>query len=107
MAPVSLGRVNVTTSGTEVRLASVLTPCNRIRVQAIAGLTGKVYFGTVGVNHTTLAGVVKVLAVTPTGGVDDAYEVATQDGTNTLNLADYWIDAAVNGEGVIVAYWAR
>ena len=107
MSPQSLGRVNVTTPGTAVPLAAVDTPCNRVRVSVIAGLTGKMYFGTTTVNHSTLAGVIKELWPNSAGGVDDAYEVFTADGSDELNLADYSIDASVAGEGLIVSYWQR
>ena len=107
MAPQSLGRVNVATPGTAVALASVSTPCNRIRVSVIAGLTGKMYFGTNTVNHSTLAGVIKEMWPNSAGGVDDAFEIWTADGADELNLADYSIDASVAGEGLIVCYWQR
>ena len=112
MAPVCLGRVNVPTPGTAVPLATVHTECNRIRVQVVAGLLGKMYFGAnainssiAAVNHSTLAGVIKELWPNSAGGVDDKYEVFTTDGTNRLDLMDYAIDAAVAAEGLIVSYW--
>lgn len=105
MAPQSLGRVNVPTPGTPVPLATVSTPCSRIRVSVIAGLTGKMYFGTQTVNHATLNGVIAELWPNSAGGVDDSYEIWTAAGSDELNLADYSIDAAVAGEGLIVSYW--
>ena len=36
-----------------------------------------------------------------------SFEFWSADGTNSLNLADYWIDVAVSGEGLIVAYWTN
>lgn len=107
MAPVTLGRVNVTTPGTAVRLATAYTPCNRIRLSVVAGLTGKMYFGTATVKSSTLAGVIKEFAANASSGIDDAYELNSADGTNSLDLSQYWIDAAVNGEGLIVAYWVN
>ena len=108
MSPVALGRVNVATPGTAVPLATVSTPCKRIRVQVIAGLDGKMYFGTLQVKGSTLAGVIKELWPNSTGGVDDSYEVQAMDATNAvsqLDLANYAIDAVVAGEGLIVTYW--
>ena len=99
--------MNVATPGTAVHLATTPTPCYRIRVQVIAGLTGKMYLGTSAVNHTTLAGVIKELWPNSGGGVDDEYEVWSDKQNNTLDLSDYWIDAAVAGEGLIVSYWTR
>jgi hypothetical protein len=106
LSPVSLGRVNVTTAGTAVQLATTLTKCSRIRVSVVAGLTGKMYLGTKGVVGSTLAGVIKELWPNAGGGVDDSYEISCGSDSNLLNLADYWIDCAVNGEGLIVTYWS-
>jgi hypothetical protein len=103
MSPQSLGRVNVSAPGTPVPLATQYTPCCHIRVQVVAGLTGKMYFGTQTVNHATMVGVIKELWPNPSGGVDDSYDVAILD--NQLNLADYAIDASVATEGLIVSYW--
>jgi hypothetical protein len=105
MTPNSLGRVNVPTPGAPVPPATASTPGCRIRVQVIAGLTGKVYFGTQAVNHSTMAGVIKELAPNSAGGVDDSHEIFTTDNTDRLNAADYAIDAAVGSEGLIVSYW--
>ena len=105
MAPTSLGRVNVTTAGTSVPLATTRTPCARIRVSVVAGLTGKMYIGTKNVVGSTYTGVIKELSPNASGGVDDSYEISTGTDSNLLNLADYAIDAAVNGEGLIVSYW--
>jgi hypothetical protein len=107
MTPTSLGRVNVPTPGTPVPLAGTRTPCCRIRVQVIAGLTGKMYFGTANVNKGTLAGVIKELWPNQAGGIDDSYEVWSSTDSDTLNLADYSIDAAIAGEGLIVSYWNK
>lgn len=107
MTPISLGRVNVPTPGTPVHLAPTRTPCCRIRVQVVAGLTGKMYFGTAGLNKSTMAGVIKELWPNQAGGVDDSYELSSGTDSDTLDLSDYWIDAAVGGEGLIVAYWCK
>lgn len=105
LSPVSLGRVNVTTSGTPVQLSSVPLTCSRIHFSVIAGLTGKVYLGTSAVNHSTLAGVIKEFWPNQSGGVDDSYELNCGTDGNLLNLQDYWLDVAVSGEGLIVSYW--
>lgn len=113
MRPVCLGRVNVPTSGTPVPLASQYTPCKRIRVSVIAGLSGKMYFGAnpinpasiPAINQSTLTGVMKQLWPNSAGGVDDDYELYSTDGSSTLNLQDYAIDAQISGEGLIVSYW--
>jgi hypothetical protein len=103
MTGISLGRVNVPTSGTVVRLTTTQTLCCRIRAQVIAGLTGKMYLGTVGLNKATMAGVIKEFWPNSAGGVDDAWEVSAN--SDELDLSQYAIDAAVSGEGLIVSYW--
>lgn len=105
MQAIPLGRVSVPTPGTNVPLATAYTPCSRIRVQVIAGLTGKMYFGTRACKGSTLAGVIKELWPNAGTGPDDSYEVETANNTNLLNVADYAIDAAVAGEGLIVTFW--
>jgi hypothetical protein len=39
--------------------------------------------------------------------VGQAHEVWPAQDEDTLDLADYWIDAAVAGEGLIVSYWTK
>lgn len=105
MSPSSLGRVSVPTPGTCVPLATTYTKCARIRVSVVAGLTGKMYLGTKNVVGSTLLGVIKEFWPNSAGGVDDSYDIDSGTDSNLLNLADYAIDAAVSGEGLIVAYW--
>ena len=98
----SLGRVAVTTSGTPVPLSSSTSAMvARVVLQTAPSNTGKIYFGSKGLNKTTLAGVSRVLATV------DSYEIATEDGTDGLSLAQLAIDADVSGEGVLVSYWTE
>ena len=105
MTPHSLGRVNVAAAGTPVPLAATRTMCSRIRAQVVAGLTGKMYLGTTGLTKSSLAGVIKEFWPNTSGGISDSFEIAA-DG-NELDLSAYLIDAAVTGEGLIVAYWVK
>jgi len=74
-------------------------------VQVIAGLSGKMYFGTATCNGASLTGVIKELWPNAVGGISDAYEIWTADGTDQLDLSHYAVDAGIAGEGLIVAYW--
>ena len=106
LTPTSLGRVNVITAGTAVQLSTTSKPCSHIRLSVVAGLTGKMYLGRKGfVAGSAMTGVIKEFAPNPSGGVDDSYDIQIGSDGNRLNLQDYWIDAAVSGEGLIVAYW--
>jgi hypothetical protein len=103
MTAFPLGRVNVSIGGQAIRLATTSTPCCRIRAQVIAGLTGKMYLGTAGLNRVTMAGVIKEFWPNQSGGIDDQWEVWS-DG-DELDLSQYYIDAFVSGEGVLITYW--
>ncbi|MDQ6677596.1 MAG: hypothetical protein M3Z09_09910 [Acidobacteriota bacterium] len=102
MTLTSLGRVNVSTPGTPVRLSTNAgTRVNRLLLQTIPGATGKGYFGLTQMNKTTLAGVSRVLS---TG---DLYELTAEDGTDSIYLYQLAIDVDVPGEGLLVSYWTE
>ena len=108
MTLTSMGRVNVPTAGTPVALST--NPQHRVAkllVQAIPGLTGKVYVGRVGMNKTTLAGVCRILAPNTSGGVSDQFFLESQDGTDSIYMSEYAVDADVAGEGLLVSYWVE
>jgi len=105
MTPMSLGRVNVAAAGTPVRLtADASIRARRLSLTVIAGLTGKMYLGVANMNKDSLAGVIREFWPNPTGGISDKEVIEAPPGSS-LTVADYWLDAAVNGEGMIVAYW--
>lgn len=102
----SLGRVNVPTPGTPVPLSTdeTATAC-RLFFQAVPGLTGKTYAGVPAMTKATLAGVARVLSPNPTGGFSENFYIESQDGENSIHLANYAVDADVAGEGLLVTYW--
>jgi len=108
MTHTSLGRVNVSTPGTPVSLSS--NPTQRVAklfFQVVPGLTGKAYIGSPGMNKSTLSGVCRVLWPNATGGVSDQFFLETQDGADTIPLAEYVIDVDVAGEGLLISYWTE
>ena len=76
----------VTTSGTEVALATTQR-VKTVTIRAKVGNTGNIYVGGVGVATTTNDGLAPGDALTITA-------------KNWLDLADIYIDADTNGEGV-------
>lgn len=107
MKAYSLGKIAVTTAGTPVQVTSDATiMASAIRIQAVPANTGAMHVGVAALVKATGVGVVASLAI-PGAGQPAAVELATGDGCNSLRLADYWVDAAVNAEGVYVAYWVR
>jgi hypothetical protein len=101
--PLSLGKVVVATAGTPVQLSATSVPVTFIRCSAFAGATGATYLGGKGLNKATGAGVIKRFGPNPSGGTDDSFLLPISD-RETYNLSDFWIDAAVSGEGLIVSY---
>jgi hypothetical protein len=102
------GRVNVATPGTPVPLSNDPTvTASKLFFQTIPGLTGKTYVGIPGMTKTNFAGVARVLAPNPAGGFSETFEIESQDGENSIHLANYAVDADVAGEGVLVSYWTE
>jgi hypothetical protein len=103
-----LGRFNVTTPGTPVPLTidPTITAC-KVFFQVIPGLTGKTYVGVPSMAKGTLAGVARVLWPNSAGGFSETFEVESQDGENSIRIAEYAIDADVAGEGLLVTYWTE
>lgn len=102
-----MGRVNVATPGTPVRLtADPEIRVARLFVQVIPGLTGKGYVGKHGsLNKETSAGVARILWPNTSGGISDQFGVQDTENRNTIQLSDYAIDMDVAGEGLLITYW--
>ena len=108
MTQTSLGRVNVTTPGTPVRLSNDPTQrVSKLYFQVIPGLTSKCYIGKPGLNKSTMAGVSRILSPNTAGGISDQFFLETQDGSDSIPLSDYAIDLDVAGEGLLVSYWTE
>ena len=103
-----LGRINVTTPGTPVPLSANPTArASKIFFQVIPGLTGKGYIGKSGMVRATLANVVRVLWPNTSGGFSDSFYIESQADSDVLNLAEYFVDMDVAGEGLLVTYWTE
>ena len=108
MTVTTLGRVNVATPGTLVQLSTDLTlRVAKLFFQVIPGLTGKAYIGKAGMTRSTLSGVIRVLAPNASSGISDSFFLEAQDGADAINLASYWIDMDVAGEGLLITYWTE
>lgn len=102
------GRVNVTTPGTPVPLTADPTlTASKLFFQVIPGLTGKTYVGSPTMVKTTLAGVARILWPNSGGGFSESFSIESQDGANSIRLAEYAVDADVGGEGLLVSYWTE
>jgi hypothetical protein len=108
MTATSLGRVNVATPGTLVPLTTNTSlRAAKIFFQVIPGLTGKGYVGKAGMVRASLANVIRVLWPNSGGGISDSFFIQSQQDSDVLNLAEYYIDMDVAGEGLLVTYWTE
>lgn len=102
------GSVVVPVPGTPVPLtADAAIMAAALRISPLHGQRGSVCVGVTGMNMKTGAGVAKMFRNTayPSGGLTDSIEVRSHDGSNSIALAEYFVDSEARGEGVNVAYW--
>ena len=103
-----LGRINVATPGTLVPLSTNTSlRASKIYFQVIPGLTGKGYIGKSGMVRATLANVIRVLWPNTSGGFSDSFFLESNQDADSLNLAEYYVDMDVAGEGLLVTYWTE
>jgi hypothetical protein len=103
----SFGKIAVSVPGTPVPLTTDTNlRAAKLRFAVVIGETGRVFLGVAGMNKATGAGVIKEFWPTGAGGgVADEIVLESPSG-DLLRPADYYVDANVAGEGLIVAYWA-
>jgi len=103
-----MGRVSVPTPGTPVPLSTDETvTASKLFFQVIPGLTGNTYAGVPTMTKATFAGVARILWPNPTGGFSEHFYIESQDGDNSIHIANYAVDADVAGEGLLVTYWTE
>jgi hypothetical protein len=106
MQPTFLGKVTVASAGTPVQLLTDPTVrASAILVATIPGLTGNIFVGGAGLNQTTLQAVMIQFNAPTAQGPPDQFLLASEDATNSLLVADYFLDASVSGEGALVTYF--
>jgi len=109
--PRSLGKIRVTTPGTPVRITTDTTlRATIVRFSVFIGGTGRVYLGVQGMNRTTGVGVIKEFwPTTAAGGIaDELILEAPVIGSHSLfRLSDFYVDADVANEGLLVSYFAK
>jgi hypothetical protein len=105
----SLGLIAADTPGAPVPLTTDRgLMVARLRVQQPIGETGRVWLGDENLDTVSGAGVIAEFWPTGVdGGRADAFEICAADGSNSIRPSDYYVDAGIEGEGVIAAYWVR
>jgi hypothetical protein len=107
MQAIPLGLIAVPTPGTPVQVSTDTTlRVSLIVARTVPGFTGRTYLGLAGMNKSSAAmtGVIRVLSEPPAFGPQDGEVIPPSTGGhgNVISAADYWVDADVAGEGVIV-----
>ena len=101
------GKVVVPTPGTPVRAtAANTTPskhvaCHGIMFQVLPTNAGKVYIGRANMDKTAYTGLFAIL-VAPSASQLPNFSAAITQAPNALGVEEFYIDADVAGEGVIV-----
>ena len=98
----SFGKVTVTLGGTPVRVTSTVTNCTQLYIQALAANTGKIYVGLSNLVKATLVGALAVLPI-PSAALIPTY-IPWSLAQGGIDLSTIWLDADVNGEGVLISY---
>lgn len=92
--------ITVATAGTPERLTTdVKIRASAIFVQALHSNTQKAYVGVSGLTKATGAGVIVTLDAKQSWAFD------TGDGSDRIQVSDYYFDADVNGEKLLVTYF--
>ena len=107
MQAIPLGLVRVTTPGTPVQITTDASlQVMQMVVRTVPGFTGKTYLGRSGMDKSSAnkTGVIRILSEPPAFGPQDGevLPAATGGHGNWIRVADYWVDADVAGEGVMV-----
>ena len=108
------GKVTVPVPGTPV-IATINLPnqgisfgerpyvCHAVMFQALRGNTGAVFIGTAALDAASEANLFAVLAI-PTTNSLPSFSAALTIAPNGLVLNEFYIDAAVAGDGVLVTF---
>lgn len=103
----ALGMIPVPAPGTPVAIDTALpNPDKSMSIhgalfEQIPGQTGKIYIGRKSMDKSSLVGVYAILAI-PTTNFLPTFSVALTIAPNGLSTIEFWVDADVAGEGVLV-----
>ena len=99
MAIIANGKTAVTTAGTPVQLVAPtgVSKGKWMTIQPLSTNTGNIYVGNRGLNKSTLAGVMAILAPTAV-----PFPIFVEG--PALNVEDIWIDGDTNGNAVVSGF---
>lgn len=102
-----IGKLTVPVPGTPVAVQALLAQptkpylCHGVMFQALPTNTGRIFIGTVEMDSTTLANVFAILAI-PTDNQLPTFSAALTISPNGLKLNEFYIDAEVPDDGVLI-----
>jgi hypothetical protein len=107
MQAISMGLIRVPTPGTPVQITTNRSlMVMQMMVRTVPGFTGKTYLGVAGMNKSAanMPGVIRVLSEPAAAGPQDGEILPAENGGqgNVISASDFWVDADVANEGVIV-----
>jgi hypothetical protein len=108
MGLATLGEIIVVTPGTLVQVSSTHINANAVYFQALFdnSATGRTYIGLAGFVRTTSVGLLRTLAGTNATVTVPLDSWSPQSGVSVapFDLFNYWVDADVAADGVLVSY---
>ena len=107
----SLARVTVAAAGSPIQITvNETTPADRVPAHSILferddpNDTGLIYIGrSVNMVRATLVDVIAILPA-PSSGVLPSITITLTPGMNSLNAADFFIDADVSGDSILASF---
>lgn len=105
----SFGKVTVSSAGTPVQASvngagvGTFTECNAVLIEAWPTNIGAIYIGNSStMNKTTGAGIVAILAA-PSSTFIPSFSATIAYASGGIDVDNFWIDAASNGDAVVVS----
>ena len=107
MQAFSLRLIRVPTPGSPVQITTDGSlNAMQLVVRTVPGLTGRTYVGLAGMDKASRNGVIRVLSEPAAFGPQDGEAIPpSPNGANIVRVCDYWVDADVANEGVLVTYF--
>lgn len=100
----SLGWVTVASAGTPVQVSPSRLPAQSVFIQQVASNTGAMHVGVSGSMDPSDGTDMVASLVAPSASALPSFSITAENAPNGLDLQNLWIDAAVNGEEVLISY---
>lgn len=96
--------ITVATPGTPVQLTTDNSlQAQILHVQPVPGNTGATWLGRAGMSKAAFTGVIRHFPI----GTASVFDIEADVGGTMLQLSNYWFDADVAAERLLVTYWTQ